>query len=509
MKLVGPLGLLLLFLPLIATGQTAPPATAPVAQSDSDALIPRDTLEEMYRRELGVSTNPDLVDKLYRSHLLIEQYFKQPSLAQRKKIVEQIDAIGVNPNLLGRIVRLRMNWPELAPGVYMVNESFGPFQVHYFLGVPRDYDRSKPYPLVIKLPEPQSFLGDPRPNVKQIRQMYTDWIDSELQAHPDALVLMPLPKLDLLYGPSDDGMNSVIQAMLHAADKVNIDPARVYLTGHGVAADAVWNLAVHYPTYFAAINPLAGSAHHYWQRLRLANLRNTLPVVWHDLSDKVVHVQSARDLVRALHDLKIDVVYDETKDLGHDPSPAVISTEYDKMCSHVRELYPTDISAASNRLDTIFNRVDWVQMDQPTDPGKDERTLFPGSGGVMILFQNPMTLDAHLDDSNTITSRSHNLASFRIDLNDQMVDFNKPVAVIVDGKQRFKGIVKPTTTEMLESQLFLGRGWRYFTASIDIDLDTFPKPATQPTTQSSTRPTGKIEYITPGGEVRTYEPRAK
>ena len=47
----------------------------------------------------------------------------------------------------------------------------------------------------------------------------------------------------------------------------------VYLIGHSMAAHAVWNIAIHYPTYFATINPLAGSADQSWQRIRLGDLR--------------------------------------------------------------------------------------------------------------------------------------------------------------------------------------------------------------------------------------------
>ena len=107
--------------------------------------------------------------------------------------------------------------------------------------------------------------------------IYTAWINDELKAHPDAAVLMPLLNLDELWGPSYAGMNSVIQPMLHVAGRVNMDPARVYLIGHGMSGHAAWNLGLHYTTYFAAINPLAGSAKADWQRLRLMNLRNTLP----------------------------------------------------------------------------------------------------------------------------------------------------------------------------------------------------------------------------------------
>jgi hypothetical protein len=54
---------------------------------------------------------------------------------------------------------------------------------------------------------------------------------------------------------------------------------------------------------------------------------------------------------------------------------------------------------------------------------------------------------------------------------------------------------------MLKDQIFLGRGWRYFTAIIDLDL-------TQPTSRPSTRPANRapIRYTTPDGQEHIYVP---
>ena len=281
-----------------ATGAATRPATAPTTVP---AVIPKADLVEMYRRELGPLFNPADADRIYAVHLLIERYFEVSTGAERKALVEQIRASNLDPNVLGRITRLRMYWPALEGGaVYYVNEQVGPHPVRYFVGVPKDYDRTKPWPLVIKLPTAAAFLTDPPPDGDRVAQIYTNWIKEELARHPDAVVLMPLLNLGELYGPSYAGMNTVFQPMLHVAGRANIDPARVYLLGHSMSAHAVWNLALHYTTYFAAINPLAGGAAADWQRLRVVNLRNVLPVVWHDAEDQVVRVESSRALVRAL-----------------------------------------------------------------------------------------------------------------------------------------------------------------------------------------------------------------
>jgi hypothetical protein len=280
-------------------------------------------------------------------------------------------------------------------------------------------------------------------------------------------------------------MNRVIQPMLHAAGRVNVDPARVYLVGHAMSAHAAWNLALHYPTYFAAFNPLAGAASGDWQRLRLIGLRNVLPVVWHDADDDVIPVERSRSIVKALRGLKLDVEYDETKSVGHVPTPQVVEASYAKLRARAREVYPVQVWLQSNRPDSQFNRADWVQVYQPLRPGKEGRLLIRG-GGQMNVNQNAFRIDAAIVAPNRIELKTDNVGMLRLYLNDRMVDMKKPVTVTVNKKVKFEGIVRPSVGEMLADQLFLGRGWRYYAGVIDIDLADLP--ATRPTTRPATRP---------------------
>lgn len=487
------------------TGPAAPPPAAFERIEPRGQAIAKAQLLEMYRAALADRAAGVDLDKLYAAHQLIEQYFEATGKDQRAKIVEQLDGMGIEPNVLGRIVRIRMDWPALAGGVYYINETIGPHEVHYFLGVPQQYDRSKPWPLIVKLPTAQAFVTDPPPAADQVAEIYKGWMKEELASHPDAIVLMPLLNFAELYGPSYAGMNSVIQPMLQAAGRVNIDPARVYLIGHSMAAHAVWNLGLHYATYFAAINPMAGSANDAYQRVRLVNLCNTLPVVWHDAEDPMLKVDASRQLVRILRDKKIDVDYEETKGVGHGPKAELVEKMYQKLRARVRELYPQRVIVQSDRPDTIFNRLDWVQMYQPLASGKEKPLWFTRGTGKMIVYENSFAIDA-TRQGNTIDVHSDNVESMRFYLNDQMVDFAKPVIIRINGRTRFEGMVKPSIDEMLKDQVFLGRGWRYFTGIVDIDFGDAAgaRPATtgRSTTGSSTRPTsrrGTIEIVPKGG----------
>jgi hypothetical protein len=464
--------------------------------------LPRDVLARMYRTELGALFNSADLPKYFQAHDLIEQYFAAGSSRDREAVVAKIDAIGLDRPVIGRLIRLRMNWAALAPGVYFINEKVGPHDVRYFLGVPEGYDIARSWPLVVKLPTANAFLTQPPPDAQQVIAIYTQWIQDELSAHPDALVLMPLLNLDELYGPGPVGMNLVIQPILDAAGKVNINPSRVYLIGHSMAAHAVWNIAIHYPTYFAAINSLAGSAHDSWQRLRLGNLANTLCVIWHDAADDVVKVSESREIVQYLQKLDIGEDYVETDGLGHQPPPQIIENEYQKLRGRRRDLYPQQVYLQSNSPDTIYNRADWVQIYQPLFPGPQLKVQFSRGSQGMYLYQNSFRVVAQIVDRHTIRLDTHNVQMIRLYLNEQMVDLASPMTILCDGKTVFDGVIPQSTDEMLKDQLFLGRGWRYYTAVVDLDLSE------SSTTGPSTEPIhhNPIEYTTPDGEHKVFVP---
>lgn len=482
--------------PTVAVPPPMEPFAGPPTSRPSWPPVPRETLLQIYQQELGAKFRPDFDDRYLRAQELIEKYFETAGSAARKAIASELEETGLEPSVIGRLCRVRMYWPQLeGGGVYYVNEKVGVYPTRYFFGIPPKYDRTKSWPLVIKLPTAHAFLGEPPPDAQQVTDIYTKWVKEELAAHPDAVVMMPLLNLAELWGPSYAGMNLAMMPMQHIANRVNIDPARVYLVGHSMSAHATWNLALHYPTYFAAINPLAGGASDPWQRVRVINLRNVLPVVWHDADDKVIKVEESRGLVKALRIQKVDVEYEETKGIGHAPTPEIAERMYQKMRARVRTLYPTTVSLQSNRPDTMFNRNDWLQVYQPIDTGKEHKALWQHGSGTMTYTDRTWRIEGTIKN-NRIEITTNNVDSFRIYLNDQMVNFKDPITVIVDKKARFEGILPQYIQEMMKDQAFLGRGWRYYTSVLDVNMLIHPPPPTRPSTQPAT-PTTRAAPATP------------
>jgi len=471
--------------PTPGAASAAPPATRP--------YIPREILEVMYRQELGPLYDPALADNIYLTHKLVERYFspEYSDAESRKALTRWINEIGLDANIVGRIARLRMDWPQVPAGCHYIFDKIGAHEVHYFLGVPRDYDRTRSWPLYLKLPNAAALVATPAWTADDAVKIYSAWINEELAVHPDAIVVMPLFNFTEAYGPGYLGMNTVIQSMHDAANWVNIDPARVYLGGHSMAAYAVWNLGLHYTTYFAALAPMAGWAKNDWQRTRMLNLGNLLEVVWHDAQDQVVKVDSSRELVNILHRFKCDVDYEETSGVGHVPTPAIVEKVYQKMRARTRELYPRRVGLQSNRPDTLFNRLDWVQVYEEMSPGEEQKWIFRLGTGTMKTWPNSYTIEAARSGPNSFDVKTVNVDSMRFYFNDQMADFSKPVTIRVNGVVRFNALIKPSVEEMLKDQVFLGRGWRYFTGIVDIDFDDLPgstRPGTRPSTLPLHRP---------------------
>lgn len=445
------------------------------AQPTTAPTMPADVLAAIDRAELGPAFDPSKANLYADLHRRIEAYFAAHNSDDRKAAAESMGELNLDPNLVGRLTRVHLDWAALAPGPVHVEDKVGPVTVDYYLGVPKAYDRAARWPLIVLLP------SIPPGEVKV--GYYTERVSAELERHPGTFILIPTFDPNSLYGPSYAGMNRVMDAMRHATSRANVDPARVALAGSGISAPAVWNLGLHYGTYFAGIAPFAGFADAEFQRVRLMNLRNTRVVAWHDYDDKVIKVAESRQLTDILKRMKFDVTYTETRGGGHEPGDAIVQQALDRLVAKPRDLYPGTVSIQSDRPDTILNRLDWVQMYQPTRPGEDRRLNFR-HGGYMATFFNPMSIKATVAN-NRIDADAENVESMRFYLNDQMVDFSKPITLRVNGRVRFQGMLKPNGVEMLKDQLVLGRGWRYFTAHVDVD---FGEPATKPTTAPGIKP---------------------
>ena len=125
--------------------------------------------------------------------------------------------------------------------------------------------------------------------------------------------------------------------------------------------------------------------------------------------------------------LKINVEYDETKKSATSPTPAPRSRAYTKMRARRARALPDQGDAPVEPPDTMFNRLDWVQVWQPAEPGEGPPAAVPPRDGGDGGDDEPVQAGGRPPRGNRIDLATENVDSLRVYLNDQMVNFAEPV----------------------------------------------------------------------------------
>ena len=190
----------------------------------------------------------------------------------------------------------------------------------YRLYVPTGYDPARQYPLVVAL----HGLGG-------TENSFFDNYEQEFPPLAEAhgyIVAAPLGfRVDGSYGwglgdpPADPTVRSVqqhseedvMEVLARVQAQYNIDPNRIYLTGHSMGAIGTWKIAAKYPDVWAAIGMFAGSGN----PDTLGAMRHIPQYVVHGDADPTVNVRGSRIMVARMKDLEMTHEYIEVPGGNH------------------------------------------------------------------------------------------------------------------------------------------------------------------------------------------------
>ena len=195
----------------------------------------------------------------------------------------------------------------------------------YRVFVPKSYDGSKAYPLIIAL----HGLGGTEAT---FMQGHGGTLPKLAEEH-GYLVAAPLGyRRNGGYGrtsallPADDATarmarfseEDVMNVLDLMRKNYQVDPDRIYLMGHSMGGGGTWNLGTKYAEIWAALGPIAGGGAAS-SVIPLENLKeNDVPViVVHGDADRTVPVEGSRTLVAEMKQLGIPHEYIEVTGGGH------------------------------------------------------------------------------------------------------------------------------------------------------------------------------------------------
>lgn len=270
------------------------------------------------------------------------------------------------------------------------------------------------------------------------------------------------------------------QALLR--DEVDAD--KIYFLGISEGAYGSQRLASFYADYLAGAGPMAGGEP--LINAPAENLRNTAFLLRtgqkdygfyrNILSDIANHkLDSLEKLCPGRYIHKVEIIPDAGHAINYMPTAPWLR-------KHTRDPYPKSVYWENFEMDGRYRDGFYnLYVDERSNADTSERTCYEMNidGNVVDMkvqlvkytpllvgddFGFPITVDYRKTYTPATTGR------FTVYLNDKLVDMSKDVTLMVNGRKVFKGKLKPTLDDMVNSCARYYDRARIYPASIQVDL---------------------------------------
>lgn len=183
-----------------------------------------------------------------------------------------------------------------------VDSTLQPYQVF----IPAAYDKSKTFPLVIAL----HGMGGDENSYFQAYAQGAFKIEAEKRGY---IVACPKGRkpASMYIGDAEKDVMDVIAELRR---DYNIDPDRIYMTGHSMGGYGTWSVAMSHPDVFAALAPVAGGANNPAGMSKIAHIPQ---LIVHGDADPTVSVERSRVMVAAGKKLGVEMKYIEVPGGDH------------------------------------------------------------------------------------------------------------------------------------------------------------------------------------------------
>ena len=111
-----------------------------------------------------------------------------------------------------------------------------------------------------------------------------------------------------------DAEKDVMDVVAEVKRDYNVDPDRIYLTGHSMGGFGTWSVAIDHPDVFAALAPIAGGVMNPQAMAKIAHIPQ---LVVHGDNDKTVPVERSRVMVAEGKKLGVEMKYIEVPGGSH------------------------------------------------------------------------------------------------------------------------------------------------------------------------------------------------
>lgn len=260
------------------------------------------------------------------------------------------------------------------------------------------------------------------------------------------------------YGSSAREHAVVLAALRDACRRFSVDTDRVFLQGHDIGGDAVWDLALAHPDLWAGVIPVVGGATRYsakyWGNAKLLSMYHLGGEL-----DADVAIANGREYDRFMVG-GFDCTINEYRGRGHEHFMEDHLDLFDWMGRRKRNFHPKEVECVTMRpWDNFFW---WLEVrDLPP-----QTTVEPFEWATRGKIAGAMPVKGELKQNNSLYIRS-GAGETTVWLSPQVVDFSKRMEINVNGRMVVsRKFIEPDMATLLEDARTRGDRQHPFWAKI-------------------------------------------
>ncbi len=446
--------------------ETLPRLTAFFQFAGDDSVSAREKLALAYSGwVLGSAhavTDLKAAIRFWEARLRVLDYIRSDDPNQRRELLRQLlDIEGVGPETVLQMIPLLppiLETPEVRPGHVArirLDDQGGESPTEYAVLLPPEYNPHRAYPMLVVL---HAAGHTPEREI----QWWGGTAENPLQAQRHGYIVIAPEYAEPKQTSYDYAVRAhlaVLTAIRDARRRFHVDSDRVFIAGHGMGGDAVFDIAMSHPHLFAGAIPITGISDryckYYWQ--------NAEHVAWYIVGgelDRDATARNTRELERMLRH-RYDIVFAEYIGRGYESYYEEIHELFAWMELHRRARDPHELEMRVLR--PFDNRFYWVQLDEM--PANVMRPIvWEGSRSRRV---SPMQLAVRITPGNTLYLRS-GAGRHTLWLTPELVDFDQRLTVRKGSRQLFNDFVKPDIAAILDDFRIRADRQRLYWARLDL-----------------------------------------
>lgn len=394
----------------------------------------------------SANATPDLTQtlRIWEARHLASEALRSEDLGVQAEKLDQLRSLeSVSPQMVLNLVAQLppiLDASDVRPGSVHQVETAANENIRYSVVLPAEYSPHHKYPLLVVL------RARGRTTEQAVQAWAGDGQDPDLGSQRGYLVIAPeyadRNQAEHTYGTP--AHQYVLDCLVDARKRFAVDSDRVFLSGHGMGADAAFDIGLAHPDEFAGVLPIGGDAVNYC----IYTWANGSHTAWYVVG-KGYDSKDSRDT-------SSNMVFDNMLVRGHRFDFTLVeylgrngenlfdefAKLFDWMDNHVRRPMPKDFEVRSLRKGD--NRFFWVTA---TGLPRDYILPAPTGSGQRVI---PMEIDARITPGNTLIVKSA-ATGFTVRLTPDLIDFDKKVVLKLGSQSKSENIyLKPDAGAVIE-----------------------------------------------------------